>query len=49
MQNKYSLAYAMAKDGQGIFSNADNAKGARLSAQALWSLVLSQKRRRFPR
>ena len=30
MQNKYSLAYAMAKDGQGIFSNADNAKGGEI-------------------
>lgn len=26
MHNPYSLAYAMAKDGQGIFSNADGAK-----------------------
>ncbi|KRA27278.1 hypothetical protein [Pseudomonas sp. Root569] len=28
MQDKYSLAYAMVKDGQGVFSNAGGAKGA---------------------
>ncbi|MCK3832319.1 phage tail tape measure protein [Pseudomonas fluorescens] len=28
MQHKYSLAYAMVKDGQGVFSNAGGAKGA---------------------
>ncbi|MCF5231385.1 MULTISPECIES: phage tail tape measure protein [unclassified Pseudomonas] len=30
MQNKYSLAYAMAKDGQGVFGSADGANDASL-------------------